>query len=230
MKVFGFIPVSVWDLVDVFLMTLLIYIVLRVLSGTKMVIILMSIAILFLIEFLGKALQLPSISLVVSALRTFGVVILIIIFQPEIRRLLMEIGSNPLVRFFIPEERVPIDEIIAAIEEILRRRLGALIIIERRLSLRDFAEDTGIILEAKLSAPVLISIFDKNSPLHDGAVIIKNDTIVAASVMVPMSVRYRSTGARKGTITLFNRGKAHYNLSLENLKHLLEKSLRYENI
>ncbi|MEO0139059.1 MAG: diadenylate cyclase CdaA [candidate division WOR-3 bacterium] len=251
MKVLGFIPISVWDLLDVAIISVFIYFVLRVLSGTKVIVLMAGITLLFLIGLIAKVLQLPSLSLLVSAVQTFGIVILIVIFQPEMRKFLMEMGSLPLVKFFIPEESVPIDEILSAIEEILRRRLGALIIIERRLSLRDFAEDTGVIIDGKLSAPLLVSIFDKRSPLHDGAVIIKNDRIIASSVMVPMSVRYRGTGARhraaagitevsdaisiavseeRGTITLFHKGEAYYNLTLERLRTYLERLLRYEKI
>lgn len=251
MKIFGFIPISIFDVIDVFLMSVFIYTILRVLTGTKVLILIMSIGLLFFVGFLGQLLQLPSISLLVSTIKTFGVVILIIVFQTEIRRILMQIGSTPLIRFFVPEERVPIDEIIGAVEELIRRRLGALIVIERRISLNELTEDTGIILDAKLSAPLLVAIFDKKSPLHDGAVIIKNDRIVAASVMVPMSVRYKGIGARhragagitevtdavsiviseeKGTITFFNRGEAYFNLTLSNLRRLIEKSLRYESL
>ncbi len=251
MKVLGFIQISIWDLLDVAIITVFIYFVLRVLSGTKVIVLMAGIIFLFLIGLIARILQLPSLSLLVSAIQTFGIVILIVIFQPEMRRFLMEMGSLPFVKFFIPEENVPIEEILSAIEEILRRRLGALIIIERRLSLRDFAEDTGVIVDGKLSAPLLVSIFDKRSPLHDGAVIIKNDRIIASSVMVPMSVRYRGAGARhraaagitevsdaisiavseeRGTITLFHKGEAYYNLTLERLRTYLERLLRYERI
>lgn len=251
MKLFGFIPISIWDFFDVTIITVFIYFVLRVLSGTKVLVLVMGITFLFLIGIIARILQLPSLSLLISALQTFGIVILIVIFQPEMRKFLIEIGSLPFVNFFIPEEKVPVEEILSAIEEILRRKLGALIIIERRLSLMDFAEETGVIIDGRLSAQLLVSIFDKYSPLHDGAVIIKNDRIIAASVMVPMSVRYKSTGARhkaaagitevsdaisiavseeRGTITLFHKGEAYYNLTLEKLRTYLKKLLRYERI
>jgi diadenylate cyclase len=124
-------------------------------------------------------------------------------------------------------------------------------VIERRVPLNEYSEETGVIMDAKLSAALLISIFEKRSPLHDGAVIIKNDRIVACSVMLPMSVRYKEIGARhragagitevsdaisiviseeKGTITLFQKGESYYNITVGKLRDYLTRLLKYERI
>jgi len=230
-------------------MTLVVYTVLRVLRGTKAVILLMGVGVLIFLGFLAESLGLVALGLLISTVKAFGIVALIILFQPEIRRLLIEIGSNPLLRFFLPPERVPINEMLSAIEEIRRRRWGALIVIQRRVSLMEYAEETGTILDAYLSAPLLIAIFSKESPLHDGAVIVKESRILAATVMLPMSVRTKGVGARhragagvtevsdaisivvseeRGTITLFHNGEPYTNLTIPQLRTFLEKFLNYE--
>jgi len=249
LKLLGFFRVGPIDLLDIALMTLIVFVVLRVLRGTKAIILLMGVGVLLLLGFIAESLGLVALGLLISAIKAFGIVALIILFQPEIRRLLIEIGSNPLLRFFLPPEKVPLNELLTAIEEIRRRKLGALIIIQRRVSLMEYAEETGTIMDAYLSAPLLVAIFTKESPLHDGAVIIKENRIVASTVMLPMSVRIKGVGARhragagitevsdaiaivvseeKGSITLFHRGEPYTNLSIPQLKGLLEDLLNYE--
>ncbi len=251
MSLFGFIPVSLWDLLDIFLVSVFVYLILRVLGGTKVIAVMVGLTLLSLVGILGEVLHLPSVSILSSVIQTFGIVLLIVIFQPELRKLFIELASFPLIRFFVPPERVPIEEIISAVEEILRRKLGALIVIERRVPLSEYAEETGVMIEARLYAPLLISVFEKRSPLHDGAVIIKNDRILACSVMLPMSVKYKEIGARhragagitevsdalaiviseeKGTITLFYKGEPYYNVTIGKLRNYLSKLLRYERI
>lgn len=251
MNVFGFIPISFRDFLDIFLVSVFVYLVLRVLGGTKVVAILVGFTLISLVGILGKALYLPSVSVLASVIQTFGIVLLIVIFQPELRKLFMEMASFPIIRFFVPPEKVPVEEIISAVEEILRRRLGALIVIERRVPLNEYAEETGVMMDAKLSAHLLVSIFEKRSPLHDGAVIIKNDRIIACSVMLPMSVKYKEVGARhragagitevsdaisisiseeKGTITLFHKGESYYNITVGKLRNYLTRLLNYERI
>ncbi len=251
MNLFGFIPVSFRDVLDILLVSVFVYLVLRVLGGIKVVTVIVGFGIISAVGILGKVLNLPSVSILASVVQTFGIVLLIVIFQPELRKLFMEMASFPLIRFFVPPERVPVEEIISAVEEILRRRLGALIVIERRVPLNEYSEETGVIMDAKLSAALLISIFEKRSPLHDGAVIIKNDRIVACSVMLPMSVRYKEIGARhragagitevsdaisiviseeKGAITLFQKGESYYNITVGKLRDYLTRLLKYERI
>lgn len=249
MKLLGFFNVGLIDALDILLMTLIVYIVLRVLRGTKAIILLMGVGVLLVLGFLAESLGLAALGLLISTVKAFGIVALIILFQPEIRRLLMEIGSNPFLRFFLPPERVPINELLLAVDEIRKRKLGALIVIQRRVSLMEYAEETGTIMDAHLSAPLLVAIFSKGSPLHDGAVIIKESRILASTVMLPMSVRIKGVGARhragagitevsdaisivvseeRGTVTLFHRGEPYPNLSLPQLRKILTDLLNYE--
>ncbi len=249
MKLFGFFQVGFIDVLDVLLMTLIVYVVLRVLRGTKAIILLMGVGVLLLVGFVAESLGLAALGLLISTVKAFGIVALIILFQPEIRRLLIEIGSNPFLRFVLPPERVPLNELILAVDEIRKNRWGALIVIQRRVSLMEYAEETGTIMDAYLSAPLLVAIFSKGSPLHDGAVIIKESRILASTVMLPMSVRIKGVGARhragagitevsdaisivvseeKGTITLFHRGEPYTNLTIPQLRKLLKDLLNYE--
>ncbi len=250
MKLFGFFELTFIDLLDVALMTFIVYAVLRVMRGTKAVILLMGVGFLILVGFVAESLGLAALGLLISTVKAFGIVALIILFQPEIRRLLIEIGSNPFLRFFLPPERVPINELVSGVEEIRRRKLGALIVIQRRVSLMEYAEETGTIMDAYLSAPLLVAIFSKESPLHDGAVIIKENRILASTVILhPMGHSVKGTGARhraaagitevsdaisivvseeRGIITLFHRGEPYANLTAPQLKMLLEDLLNYE--
>jgi len=249
LRLFGFFHVGPIDVLDVLLMTLIVYAVLRVLRGTKAIILLMGVGVLLIVGFLAETLGLAALGLLISTVKAFGIVALIILFQPEIRRLLIEIGSNPFLRFFLPPERVPINELLLAVDEIRKRKLGALIVIQRRVSLMEYAEETGTIMDAYLSAPLLVAIFSKESPLHDGAVIIKESRILASTVMLPMSVRIKGVGARhragagitevsdaiavvvseeRGTITLFHRGEPYTNLSIPRLRKVLKDLLNYE--
>jgi len=152
LNLFGFIPVSFRDVLDILLVSVFVYLVLRVLGGIKVVTVIVGFGIISVVGILGKILHLPSVSILASVIQTFGIVLLIVIFQPEFRKLFMEMASFPLIRFFVPPERVPVEEILSAVGEILRRRLGALIVIERRVPLNEYSEETGVIMDAKLSA------------------------------------------------------------------------------
>jgi diadenylate cyclase len=120
------------------------------------------------------------------------VLAIIILFQPEIRRLLLLIGQNPLVRRFVnaPAQDDLITEIVAAVGEMGKNRIGALIVIERSAGLRSYIE-TGALLQAQVSRDLLITIFYAQNPLHDGAVIVRNRRIEAARCILPVSTSMR---------------------------------------
>ncbi len=126
----------------------------------------------------------PFLQLSVSAgfenLRNVWLVAFVILFQPEIRRLLIYVGKNQLVRYFVQvsDTRV-IDEVVKATLELRDRGYGALIVVGRETGLKQWLE-TGVRLQAEVSTPLLLSIFNPRSPLHDGAIIIQNDIIEAA--------------------------------------------------
>lgn len=115
------------------------------------------------------------------------VIALIIIFQPEIRKTLAQMGGSPIFGVTSAEEMKSIDEIVKAAVNLASKKIGALIVIEREVSLRDYIE-IGIPLDAKVSKELLVSIFHPTSPMHDGAVIIKGNRIMAAGCFLPLAL------------------------------------------
>ena len=111
-----------------------------------------------------------------------------IIFQPEIRKALATLGSNPMIRAFSKgESSVTVSKLVQTAFSLRDRGLGGLVVIERKASLREFIEESGVSLDAEVSAPLIVSIFTPPSPLHDGAVIIKSGRIIGARVVLPLS-------------------------------------------
>jgi diadenylate cyclase len=171
-------------------------------------------------------------------------VVLVIIFQPEIRRALAQLGS---IVGRVKKKREIISEIVTASSEMARRKCGALIVIERNLSLQNYIDD-AIVLDAKVHYLLLESLFYPKSPLHDGAVIIRGDRIVAASAILPLSreniahylgTRHRAAlgisedsdavavvvSEETGSISVAYRGTLRRDLTARDLENLLEKLL-----
>ena len=115
------------------------------------------------------------------------VIALIIIFQPEIRKTLAQMGGSPIFGLTSAEEIKSVDEIVKAAVNLASRKIGALIVIEREISLKDYIE-IGIPLDAKVSKELLVSIFHPTSPMHDGAVIIRGNRVVAAGCFLPLAL------------------------------------------
>jgi diadenylate cyclase len=126
------------------------------------------------------------LSWVLENLLTLSVIAVIIIFQPEIRRALVRLGQNPLVDFFVRTETPVVDEIVKACASMARRRVGALIAIQRRVGLGSYVE-MGTQLDAQVSADLINTVFFKDTPLHDGAIVIQGDRIAAAECLFPLT-------------------------------------------
>jgi len=141
-----------------------------------------------LIALFAQFANLEALNSIISGFQTLGLLALIVIFQPEIRRMLASIGQNPLIRkFWKTSPPVKISEIAKAVFQLQEKGLGALIVIERNIGLRDYVTDSGVELDAEVSSPLIYSIFLKSSPLHDGAVVIKGSKVVAARVILPFA-------------------------------------------
>lgn len=138
-------------------------------------------------SIVARAVDMKSLSWILKTLTDIWVIALIVLFQPELRRLLLYLGRNPIVKFFI---RTDVNEyadiLVRAFEELRQRHEGALIIIIRTTDIKLFV-DTGLPLHAHISKELLVTIFNKRSPLHDGAVIIKDRYIEAARCTLPLS-------------------------------------------
>jgi diadenylate cyclase len=123
---------------------------------------------------------------------TYGIILLIIIFQPELRRALEQLGTNKISKFFGIDKDIAtktkenIYKIVLAVAELSKHKTGALIVIERDIKLKDIV-DTGIVLDSEISPQLLVNIFKPKTPLHDGAVIISENKISAAACMLPLA-------------------------------------------
>lgn len=175
------------DFLDIALMSLIIYRLLLILKGTKAVQMLIGLGILLLASLASRYLELYTIDWLVQSFLAQIVIAIIVLFQPEIRRALAHIGEAQFLTFTKAEELKSLEEIVRASISLANRKIGALMVIERETSLKDFI-DVGTPLDAKVSRELLASIFHPTSPIHDGAVIIKGNRIAAAGCFLPITL------------------------------------------
>jgi diadenylate cyclase len=176
----GFLTITFADVIDMAIVGLIVYKLYMVMRATLAVHIFIGLLVIIAFSFLAQAVDLKVISWILKTLSDIWVIAFIILFAPEIRRLLVFLGRNRLVRLFIKlDVTESIDEIVNAASELSKKKHGALIVIVRATGVRSFIE-TGLLLEARVSKPLLVSIFNPKSPLHDGAVVIKDRIIEAA--------------------------------------------------
>jgi len=182
--------IDLLDLVEITLVAYLIYRVLILWAGTRAFQILFGLVVLVAIYVLAQVSGLRLIESILSQAFTYGAFALIVVFQPELRSALARLGRsrvlNVITRFEERSQAVA-DEIVKAAEKLSQRRTGAIIAIERELSLEEFIDNTGKRLQAEVCAEILISLFAPRSPLHDGAVVIRGSEIVAAGVHLPLT-------------------------------------------
>ena len=183
----GFLTVTLIDVVDLLLVSWIFYRVYMYFKGTRAGQMLAGMIFLMLASFLFNAFGLSASSWLVNQFQTVWVVAFVILFQPELRRLLIYVGQT---RFFQRIFRVGTSRTIVAIVEaatqLQERHWGGLIVIQRETGLRSYKEQ-GTQLKAEVTTPLLLSIFNPSSPLHDGAVIIQNDIIDAAACILPLT-------------------------------------------
>ena len=179
---------SLLAILDILLLSLIIYQLLVTIRGTRSFNVLLAIAVLFVFYLItGNLIQLRGIHAVLEQLLIYAPFAVIVLFQAQIRRVLAGLGSNPLEMLFSrgAEENV-IQEVSLAAASLASQRLGALIVIEREIGLRSFS-DTGIRLDAIVSYDLLLNIFTRRSPMHDGAVVIVGNRLRAASCYLPLT-------------------------------------------
>ncbi len=183
----GFITVTLVDVLDIAIVSIIFYKLYTIMRGTIAAQIFVGLLVIIAFSFFAQAINLKAMSWLLRTLTDIWVIAFIILFQPELRRLLVIIGKNRVIRRFIRiDVTESIDEIAAAAADLSRKRHGALIVISRATGIRSLVE-TGISLQALVSKALLISIFNPKSPLHDGAVIIKDRIIEAARCTLPLS-------------------------------------------
>lgn len=183
----GFITVTIWDIVDIGIVYYIFYKLYQFFKGSRAAQMLVGLVVILLITFFARVLNLQSLSWLASNLQTVWVIAFVIIFQPELRRILIYIGQSRLLRRIFREPgSKTIDAVVEATQELIRRKWGGLLVLPREASLR-LIKENAIEINAKVSASLLVSIFNPGSPLHDGAVIIQNDIIEAAGCILPLS-------------------------------------------
>lgn len=175
------------NFLDIALMSVVLYRLLLILKGTKAVQMLMGLGILLLASVASRYLELYTIDWLVQSFWAQIVIAIIVLFQPEIRRALAHIGEAQFLTFTKAEELKSLEEIVRASISLANKKIGALIVIERDTSLKDFIE-VGTPLDAKVSRELLASIFHPTSPIHDGAVIIKGNRIASAGCFLPITL------------------------------------------
>ncbi|HEV2147053.1 MAG TPA: diadenylate cyclase CdaA [Longimicrobiaceae bacterium] len=195
----GFLAPDWKDLLEIAVVTAVFYRILLVLAGTRAIQMLFGLGSLVGIYFLSRILNLLLLQALLEYLFQYGAIAALVVFQPELRSALAHLGQSRLIRLFTRlEQSVVAEEIAQAVDELSRGKLGAIIAIEREVGLGEYVE-TGTTMQARVSAPLLTTIFTPYSPLHDGAVIIRGDTIVAAGAILPLTqfpVSDRALGTR----------------------------------
>src|SRR6266498_3322712 len=182
-------PISGWDFVDILVVSILIYELLKLIRGTRAVQRALG-GSLFVVLFYGSRWgHLETVNWLVRNLAGYIVFAVIVLFQSDIRRALAHFGRAPFFRYFAKAESAEesIEELVVAARLLSSQRIGAIIALERQIGLRNYIEG-GIPLDAVLSYDLLLSIFLPASPLHDGAVIVQDDRVAAAACFLPLTV------------------------------------------
>ncbi len=244
------------SVVDILLVWYVIYKLIMIIRGTKAVQLLKGIFVILIVRVISEFFGLKTLSWIMEQAITWGFLAIIIIFQPELRRALEQLGRGKFFsRSSTQEDEDPektVGAIIKATEYMAKRRIGALISIERETGMSDYIE-TGIPLNSKISSELLINIFIPNTPLHDGAVIIQKNSVAAAACYLPLSespfiskelgTRHRAAlgisevtdsitvvvSEETGGVSLTKNGELHRDLSPETFKELLADALVENN-
>ncbi len=183
----GFLSVSLIDLVDIALVSFLFYRLYLAVQGTIAIQIFAGLVLVLGSAFVAQAFNLKAMTSILRTITDIWVIAFIILFQPELRRLLVLVGRSPVVRLFLKMDvDESIDEVVGALAELSRKKYGALVVFVRATGIRMHVE-TGTKLDAMVSRTLLLSIFNPRSPLHDGAVVIKDRVIEAARCTLPLS-------------------------------------------
>lgn len=198
MDFLNFLDFRITDIIDIILVAVLLYYIYKLVRGTVAINIFIGIVIVWALWKLTELLDMKMISSMVGGFMSIGLIALIIVFQQEVRKFLLMVGSTNFAskRNFIRQfkflkqdeitSEVNVEAILGSCEKMSTTKTGAIIVIERNNSL-DFVKSSGDKMNVEVNQPIIESIFYKNSPLHDGAAIIKDNFIVATRVILPVS-------------------------------------------
>jgi diadenylate cyclase len=182
----SFVTVGALDILDVLLVSYIIYRVFHLMKGTRAMQMLFGILVLILMSVLAKLYRLPGTSWIIDSIRTVWVVAFVILFQPEIRNGLTQVGRNRFLGIFLGADARSIELAAEACRALAEKGAGAIIVFEKNDGLKNYI-DSGVEIGARVSSQLLVTLFSTEGPLHDGAVIIRGDTILAAGCTLPIS-------------------------------------------
>ena len=257
-----FISFTITDAVDILLVAIMLYLLYNMVKGTSAVNIFIGLALIYVAWIIIRALDLSLLSSILGKFINVGVIAVMVVFQQEIRKFLLYIGSNEFIKsrnwknlfsFNITKDtetvELDVESIINACFNMSQSKTGALIVIPKKSDLK-FYISSGELVDSALTDRMLENIFYKNSPLHDGAVIIKNNRIVAARCVLPVTekenfpanygMRHRaavgitettdaiaiSVSEQTGDVSLTVNAEINANLNREKLRFLLEKNIK----
>ncbi len=180
---------SLTDIVDILVVAVIIYELLMLTRQTRGSAVLKGLVLLLLATWCSQLLGLTALNWMLMSVINNGALVLVILFQPELRKALEQIGRGALIEHRDDDgddrQRI-VDEIIQCMLDLSRRRVGALIVFEQKTGLKDVSE-TGTAVDARISAPLLENIFEPNTPLHDGAVVIRGTRVMAAACILTLT-------------------------------------------
>jgi len=186
LKIFTiFKTISIQDIIDIGIVTYIIYRILLLIQGSRAMQMAAGLTVLVFLYLFSEAFQLLTLNWLLNTFMSSIFILIIIIFQDDIRKALAQIGKAPFTKIQT-EFSYGIEEVVKAVTQLAEKKIGALIVFEREISLKDFLEG-AVLLDSKVTRELLISIFYPKSPLHDGAVIISKGKILAAGVILPLS-------------------------------------------
>ncbi len=255
----GFLEIGFADLLDIFLVGLLIYQIYRLLKGSLALNIFLGLVLVYFVWFLVGLLEMRLLASILGQFIEVGVIALLIVFQPEVRKFLIYLGRGSILRKGFSLRRIfsksnrkeaeyypIIKSIVAAAEHMREQGTGAILVLSESSRLQFYA-NTGVLMDSLVSSKLLESIFEKNSPMHDGAVIISDLRIIAAGCVLPVSdnnelpsrigMRHKATvgitelsdslaiviSEEKTTISYARNGRLTQNITIDELHSILVK-------
>ena len=175
------------DILDILILSFLFYKLFLYIKGTRAIQMIVGLTILMIASIISQLLELDAINWILQNFWTIWVIAILILFQPELRWMLAQVGRHPFFGLFYKEQRTQFDEIIRAVVSMATRRIGGLIVLERESNLTNYFE-AGTFIDAKVSKELILTIFYPGSPLHDGALIIKKGRILYAGCFLPLTL------------------------------------------
>ncbi len=237
-----------WDyfrvILDIMLVALIFYWVYTFISNTRAMQLLKGLAAILIVAMLSRILKLETLNWLITNLTTYVVITVIILFQPELRRLLTQFGQRNWIANAFTNDTFPLDELVNSVFAMSEEHIGSLIVIERNIGLKSYIE-SGVAVNSMITEELIRTIFFPNTALHDGAIIIQDSRIVSAACYLPLSdsrqlkkqhgARHRAalgiaeetdalvivTSEETGNISIMVNGKLHSRIKITELKNMI---------